>query len=221
MTANVSITDTRCAMSVGIFPFSNKMNRVLRSFATSTVDASKSSSSNITWNEYFKLRSARDRARPLIGIPSFFAGLGGVIRYGEFNPFDPIFQIDPAFVYGFGAVCSGFLAYQVGAGAGQMGWRFMNRRLVKQMDSMDKIFFDKIKHYRAERGQSPYMPGNTANNMMGVLRGQSRDNTRQDFYGERIKSVQDYRHWLRRQRALNKEHLGLESPPIRGFSNAV
>ena len=92
---------------------------------------------------------------------------------------------------------------------------------------MDKIFYAKVKTYRAERGQSPYVNtmSGTSNLLKSMVKKPAGGNAprdanaiRQDFYGEKIRSVQDYRHWLRRQRALTKEHLGTEAPPIRGVN---
>lgn len=179
----------------------------------------------LSWNEYFSLRTSRNRARPLGGVPGFALGTGAVVRFAEFNPFEPIFGgVDPAFVYGFGAVGAGLLAYQVGAAVGQLGWRVKHAAVVRQMDTMDRSFYARIERYRAERGQSPYAPGQTANKLVsGLLKAQkgSADQPaaaaalRQDFYGERVKSVGDYRQWLRRQRALVKEQLGPDAPLIK------
>ena len=102
---------------------------------------------------------------------------------------------------------------------------------------MDKAFYDKIRKYRAERGQSPYvntMSGTTS--VLSALKSRAggsggvtgtattsgttplpTDTSRADFYGEKIRSVQDYRHWLRRQQKWNREHLGPDAQPIRGL----
>lgn len=88
------------------------------------------------------------------------------------------------------------------------------------------MFYRKIKQYRAERGQSPYV--NTMSNaasLQAMLKQKksasgsaapATTDNRQDYYGEKIHSVQDYRHWLRRQVKWNREHLGADYQPIRG-----
>ena len=88
------------------------------------------------------------------------------------------------------------------------------------MDAMEKSFFARVKAYRAERGQSPYLNTmSSTNNLVRSALGKEKGaSLKQDFYGEKIRTVGDYRDWLRRQRALTKEYLGPECPPIRGVS---
>jgi hypothetical protein len=53
-------------------------------------------------------------------------------------------------------------------------------------------------------------------NARNLLQFDQRSKNRQDFYGESIKSISDYRNWLRKERKLTREHLGPDIKPIRG-----
>eukprot|EP00158_Paraphelidium_tribonemae_P006650 Partr_v1_DN27918_c0_g1_i1_m11377 putative Component of the PAM complex, a complex required for the translocation of transit peptide-containing proteins from the inner membrane into the mitochondrial matrix in an ATP-dependent manner len=157
----------------------------------------------LPWNEYFRLRLSRNRIRPVLGVPFFVAATAGVITMVPFNPVEPILGIDAAFVYGLGSVAAGLASYQVGGVAGNALWRLTHRSIIQTMDKMDKRFYSRIAAYRAERGQSPYIQN--AENVLKFKKRNSDMALRQDFYGEKIRSVQDYRHWLRRQKKLVKE----------------
>jgi hypothetical protein len=91
---------------------------------------------------------------------------------------------------------------------------------------MDKAFYDRIAQNRAQQQQSPYVSGftNLVEKTSRRLRNKSESRSPLslipgaggmasnpalagvDFYGEKIRSVSDYRIWLRRQRKLDKEH---------------
>ncbi len=129
-------------------------------------------------------------------------------------------------VVGMSSVLFGVVGYNFGASLGTVFWTAINRKIIPTMDKMDRVFFRKINHYRAERGQSPYTSTITGTGtvLKSVIKqdknvsGKWRENT-QDFYGERIQSVQDYRQWLRKQVKWNRQHLGKNAPSIRGIPN--
>jgi import inner membrane translocase subunit TIM23 len=171
-----------------------------------------SSRAILPWNEYFRLRQQRNRMRPVVGIPFFLGGYTAFAQFYEFSPFEPILGVDPFIVVSACALLAGTATYQIGAGLGQFSWRLLHRKL--PMDRMDKIFFSKIQHYRAERGNSPYV--RQMSNARNLLQFDQRSKNRQDFYGESIKSISDYRNWLRKERKLTREHLGPDIKPIRG-----
>lgn len=60
------------------------------------------------------------------------------------------------------------------------------------IDDKDKIFYSRIEKYRSQ--QSPY-----------IIRTSVKRDELSDYYGERIKSLSDYRHWLRRHMKRRKE----------------
>lgn len=170
----------------------------------------------MSWSDYFSHRKSRNMIRPIIGIPASISAFTAVATLVPFSPFTPIIGMDPAFAFTFVGLISSALAYQVGAVGGHVLWRIKNPPLAKQMDRMDKVFFDKIKLNRAERGRSPYVysteSGSSA--IKSVMLTQQKNSNagsasgggnREDFYGEKIKSVGDYRRWLRRQRKSDRD----------------
>jgi hypothetical protein len=82
------------------------------------------------------------------------------------------------------------------------------------------MFYEKVQAYRASRGESPYVNtiASTKKLFNKALRkdGANADKLKRDFYGERIRSVRDYRAWLRQQVEWNRQHLGQDAPKIRG-----
>lgn len=87
---------------------------------------------------------------------------------------------------------------------------------------MDKVFYAKVKRYRAERGQSPYLNtmSGTNNAIKSVISKADKKTAamaanRQDFYGEKIKSITEYRHWLRKQINLTREQFGKDSSRLK------
>jgi hypothetical protein len=70
---------------------------------------------------------------------------------------------------------------------------------------MDKIFFSRIQQFRAQRMQSPYVMSPENSPLLNKLQKNKEGMGGRDYYGESIKSVQDYRSWLRGQRKLERE----------------
>ncbi|KAI3639548.1 hypothetical protein MIR68_002242 [Amoeboaphelidium protococcarum] len=161
----------------------------------------------------------------MVGVPSFALGTGAVVGLYPFNPTTPIVGIDPALMVMFGAIGAGIASYQLGGALSSSLWRWWNRRLVSQYDKMDKDFFGRIKTYRAERAQSPYlttMEGTTnvlKSGLKNIKSGKDATTSERmaaDYYGERVSSVSGYRQWLRQHHKWNKEHLGEQAAKIRG-----
>lgn len=169
-------------------------------------------SGKLTWSEYFDIKGRRNKARVVGGVPFFFGGLGLVMGFVEFNPFNTILEMDPTMVVGFGAVCAGFASYQIGTGVGALGWRALNRKLARDMDKMDKEFYAKIKHYRAHI--RPAMAGQ-ATGGGGGMPGMMKNKAATDYYGEKIKTIGDYRAWLRYQTKLNRTYLNKGLTPFK------
>lgn len=51
-----------------------------------------------------------------------------------FNPLHPLLGIDPAFVMGAGTLLASVIGYQMGAAAGQVLWRAVDRERARDMD---------------------------------------------------------------------------------------
>lgn len=107
-------------------------------------------------------------------------------------------------------------------------------RFSPALSKMDRVFFAKVRRYVSERGQSPYvrtvagMQGTISSLTSAVAKSKasssagtststsSAQQQRPDFYGESVRSVADYRAWLRRQQRWSRDHLGADARPIRG-----
>ena len=191
-----------------------------RRFATSSIiqnTATLEQTAGLKWNDYFRMRVQRNRFRPLLGIPSLFAGVGLVVAACPYNPVEPMLGgIDPTIIMGMGAMAAGLFSYQLGTFASQTLWRLTkHRQVLRQFDSMDSKFYNSVAKNRAERGQSPYIQtlgrsplraakSSSSNNSSSASASGS-DSMATDYYGERVKSLSDYRQWLRRQHKLTQQ----------------
>lgn len=190
---------------------------------TSSAESKVVLKATMPWSDFFKTRLTRNRYRPLVGIPVALGCFASVLSV-PFNPFNPLFGMEPSIVMAAAAIGSALGGYMVGASLSPSVWRMLNANEARRMDVMDRIFHGKIAAYRSQRGQSPY-----ANTMAGTGRFLGRlmpgksslksvDDVvlKQDFYGEKVKSAQDYRRWLRLHTQLNRDVLGPEAARIRG-----
>ncbi|CAG8489324.1 9963_t:CDS:2 [Diversispora eburnea] len=151
----------------------------------------------LTWNDYFALRRRRRLSERIITIPTTIGGFGlsiGYVATREFDP-TPILGQEPFLIYGIGTILCGFTGLLVGPIVGSSIWKLFHREEVKLMEQRDREFFEHVKKNRADPS-------------LHTLR-----NPAPDYYGEKIKSVQDYRKWLRKQREIVRKgtfHLGEE-----------
>ncbi|KAI8393969.1 mitochondrial import protein Pam17-domain-containing protein [Radiomyces spectabilis] len=163
----------------------NKLQTVRYSTDNEPSSAPKTDKLIPTWNDYFKLRSKRRVYETLSYAPSTIipaVGAGAYFLQLQVDPTGSIMGMHPlaaAAVGVFGAGFGGFLAGPVFADA---FFKLLNRKYVPEMDQRDKEFYEHIKRNRAD------------------ARLNSIRNPVPDYYGEKIKSVADYRSWLRKQR---------------------
>jgi import inner membrane translocase subunit TIM23 len=159
-----------------------------------------------------------------MGIPMAFGTMAYMFTSVPFSPFQPIMGLDPMIIMGAGTIGASIAGYFGGASLGQVLWRLRYHALSRNMDVMDRLFYAKVKAYRAERGQSPYVNTLAGTGRMltrltkGSVKGGEEANAqrwRMDFYGEKVKSVGEYRQWLRRQIQMRREQ-GDESALVRG-----
>ncbi|CAB5216394.1 unnamed protein product [Rhizophagus irregularis] len=134
----------------------------------------------LTWNEYFVLRRKRRITERLVTIPTALGGFGISFAYFASKEFDPtlIWGHDPLVIYGFGTILCGFTGLMIGPVIGSSIWKLFHRREVELMEQSDRDFYAHIKKNRADPS-------------LHSLR-----NPAPDYYGEKIKSVTDYRRWF-------------------------
>ncbi|KAI5453150.1 TIM23 complex component [Naganishia albida] len=167
----------------------------LRFQSTSTgTSASQSTATSLplSWPDYLALRHRRRMLATIFSIPGAVGGLvGGGAYFGslEADPTQPIFGIEPMFVYAGATLgCMG-LGYLAGPTIGTLFFKAVNGSRNKAMDVMDKRFYE---HIKARRVDPSY---------------QSVNNPTPDYYGEKIKSIPTYRRWLRDQAAYRRKAL--------------
>ncbi|KAF8981276.1 TIM23 complex component [Entomortierella lignicola] len=141
------------------------------------------------WDTYFNLRRTRRNYERVFTAPSAigcFAAAGYYFAQRDFDP-TPIFGMEQVIVYGVGAIAAGIAGLAAGPLIGSMVFRAFNSKSRPLVDRMDKEFYKHIVKNRANP---------TANSVRNPV---------PDFYGEKIKSVKEYRAWLRKQREYRRK----------------
>lgn len=95
----MSIHKTLLRPVLGTKPWIN----TIRLASTTTSSSTVPSSSALTWPQYLALRYRRRIVSQVASVPTTFAAFfGGAAYFGslEMDPTQPIFGIDPMFVYG-------------------------------------------------------------------------------------------------------------------------
>jgi len=123
-------------------------------------------------------------------IPASLAGLGAGIGYfGSLEATGPIFGMDPVIIYGaatFGCMGLGWL---LGPFLGGNLWRLSHRKALKSIEARDREFYHHVVNNRVDAAlQSPVAPV-------------------PDYYGEKVGSLTQYRHWLRDQNRYRRKRL--------------
>ncbi|KAF9573991.1 TIM23 complex component [Mortierella alpina] len=141
------------------------------------------------WNSYFLLRRTRRNYERVFMVPCALLGLGSAGYYFANKDFDPtpIFGMDQVLVYGLGTIAAGIVGLAIGPVVGNMVFRMAHSKARPLVDRMDKEFHKHIVKNRADP---------TANSVRNPV---------PDYYGEKIKSVSEYRKWLRKQREYRRK----------------
>ncbi|CAG8441506.1 13518_t:CDS:2 [Ambispora gerdemannii] len=151
----------------------------------------------LSWDDYFWLRVRRRNTERALTIPSTLLGLGMSTTYvftRELDP-TPILGQDPTVIYGLSVLLCFFSGLLIGPVIGSGVWKLFHRHEVKMMEERDREFYAHIKKNRADPS-------------LHSIR-----NPAPDYYGEKIKSVAEYRKWLRKQREFLRKgtfHIGEE-----------
>ena len=146
----------------------------------------------MNWNDFFKLKRRLVWFKRLAGgVPvafSFLAAEGALLSLPVFNPTQPILGMDPLVVVGASTALGLTASFFTGSALAGLAWKIIRPRLATQLDNHQRDFYARITKYRANVPPNP-----------------TQMNFSFDFYGEKIASVKDYRHWLRRQREMLNE----------------
>jgi import inner membrane translocase subunit TIM23 len=98
----MSIHKTLLRPVLGTKPWTNTIRLASTTTSSSTVPSS-SEQTTLTWPQYLSLRHRRRIVSQVASVPTTFAAFfGGAAYFGslEMDPTQPIFGIDPMFVYG-------------------------------------------------------------------------------------------------------------------------
>ncbi|KAF8949424.1 TIM23 complex component [Haplosporangium gracile] len=157
--------------------------------ANSSKAAGEQQRETMDWNTYFALRKTRRNYERAFMVPSALVSLLGGGYYFAQRDFDPtpIFGMDQVIVYGIGTVAAGLVGLAMGPVIGNSVFRAANSRAKPLVDRMDTEFLKHIARNRADPA---------ANSISNPI---------PDYYGEKIKSVSEYRSWLRKQREFRRK----------------
>lgn len=180
-----------------MFMFRNRSVGIYnRSFIQSSIKSTRfnstsaSTSSPLSWVEFFKLKKSNNR---LNTATSVVTGLGGALitltYLGniEIDVEKPIMGLDPFMVLGGAIILGGGVGYLLGPFIGTSAFNAINKKSLSQFKIKDKVFLSKIKNNRVDPSS------------------QSFSNPVPDYYGERIYSLKDYKQWLRDCNAFKRK----------------
>lgn len=145
------------------------------------------------WSEFFKQRSRLAWMQRLAGIPAVFAFLtaeGALLSMPVFDPTQTVFGMDPLVAVGVTSLAGSIGSYFAGNALSSIIWRRLRPSIAREYDARMADFCRRITKYRANVPPSP-----------------TELNFSLDFYGEKVKSIGDYKTWLRRQNYLRNSRI--------------
>lgn len=160
----------------------------LRAASTATKEGA---ARTMSWNEFFLLRKRRNRLSTITSVASAVIAASVSFNYFanlviDFNK--RIMGVEVQWIYMGAIVVSGFFGWLVGPFFGTQIFRATIGARRQAFEQMDNIF---LRHVARNR------PDPSRNNV--------NYNPLSDFYGEKISSIRDYRHWLREGRLFMKK----------------
>ena len=156
------------------------------------LDGFKSSSSTekytkLTFDEYQNLKRSLRTKQRLSGIPFGFTGLAissMATAYLVPDMFDAtpdnvqlIMGLDPIVFCGICGISSSFLGYVLGANIFKVVWALLNKTDAFRLQEKDKDFLKRLEKHRFSQDSK----------------------FEDDYYGESIRTLSDYRQWVRTQ----------------------
>lgn len=139
----------------------------------------------INWTEFFQLRRRMQLFQRAAGIPfalGFLTAESAVLSLPIFDPTKIMFGMDPLVIVGLTTLLGSVGSYFSGVAISGFAWRKFRPNLAEQLNTKQKDFYSRISKHRANVPPNP-----------------TQMNFSFDYYGEKVRSVQDYRTWLRRQ----------------------
>lgn len=182
----------------------------------------------LDWDTFLKLRKLRRRYNLASSV--FTSTLGTVAGVGylankEIDPTQMIMGMDPIVLFGLATVSCGALGWLAGPMFGSSAFAVVKRKLMPQINEVRLCHFDFFP-YQFSHTLS-LSPGVVVTDWMielvdGLLQRereflqhikknrvdpsfQSFSNPVPDYYGEKIGSIQQYKQWLKDQRAYNRK----------------
>ncbi|KAJ9062279.1 TIM23 complex component [Entomophthora muscae] len=143
---------------------------------------------NMTWDQYFQHKKMRRLRDKILSLPAAFVACSFTGSYLMTNVVldasesGLIFGLDPFIVFGLTSAASGLVAFLVTPLLGSLIYRLFKPQTYQAMILKDADFYQRIAKYRVNMSVQPRSVSAPP-----------------DFYGEKILSRKDYRHWLRRQ----------------------
>ena len=147
----------------------------------------------MNWAEFFKLRTRLAWMQRVAGIPAVFAFLtaeGAFLSLPIFDPTQTIFGLDPLVAVSATSLVGCVGSYFAGNAISSVIWRRLRPALAQQYDARMADFCKRIARHRANVPPSP-----------------TELNFSLDFYGEKIRSIGDYKMWLKRQNFLKNSRI--------------
>ncbi|KAI9764130.1 MAG: TIM23 complex component [Geoglossum simile] len=146
----------------------------------------------LTWNTFLHLRRRRRYynigGSVLTSLSSTLLGVSFLSQQDIDAIGSQLYGLDPFMVLGLATVGFGVAGWLAGPVLGGLAFKIANRGIGgRVMAEKEKEFFARIKRHRVDPSS------------------QSFSNPVPDYYGEKIGSVQQYRQWLKDQRAYNKK----------------
>ncbi|KAI5805890.1 mitochondrial import protein Pam17, partial [Geopyxis carbonaria] len=144
-------------------------------------------SQTLDWDSFLRLRRMKRRYNLVSSIFTSVVGTSigmGYLANKEIDVTQPVMGMDPLILFGLATISCGAVGWLAGPAIGGQVFGVMNRRWTTQIAEREREFLTRIRKNRVDPSS------------------QSMSNPVPDYYGEKIGSVQQYRQWLRDQRAF-------------------
>lgn len=144
----------------------------------------------LNWEDFFKYRNQQKTSGRIFAIPAiagFYCSELFMLNQPFYEPTMTILGYDFTAVLAVGTVVGTIGTWFIGSIMGRWIWRWRHNQLSTWMHSKQRDFYGRISKYRAN---APPIPTQPTQNL--------------DFHGEKIRSVSDYRTWLRKQFSYKK-----------------
>ncbi|MCJ1229432.1 TIM23 complex component [Toensbergia leucococca] len=192
-TTTLSSQQRRLKSSTPLTTLSNahpQPNLLTRSTSTSTTVPSNPDPQTLNWNAYLTLRRTRRRLNLLASLSTALTTttIGSyLLSQQDLDALAAQVGLDPFMVLGLTTAGVGALGWLCGPVVGNAVFGLWYRKWGREIAAKEKDFYHRIKRYRVDPSS------------------QSFSNPVPDYYGEKIGSVRDFRHWLKDQRAYNRK----------------